>query len=103
MSRARDRSTEPLAAFRHDPDMRQAAGTALHATYTDHPEHRPPLDDVIDRALAVVAADTLDRAEDQAMCNKLDDCHATAEVLRHLTGWLNASAGVLLSPTAEEK
>lgn len=65
---------------------------------TDYPRDIPS--DVIDNALATVAADVFDRAEDMATCNKVDTCTAQAEVLYRLARLLHPETARRLSAAA---
>lgn len=80
-----------VRAFRSNHAMREAVARELADAYADTDYEITPVDVVIDRALAVVASDTRERAADQQACSKVDDCTATAVVLRALADWLSAS------------
>lgn len=85
MTDAEDR----MQAFRMDDRMRYQAGLAIQQTYegTDYPQLS--IDEVISRVLIVAAADARELAKDLTECNKVDDCAASAVVLRHLAAWLD--------------
>lgn len=80
---------DPMVLFRNDTELIGEVERLLRETYADTDCPVPAATDVIEEVLGTVAADTLDRAEDQATCGKVDDCVAKAHVLRKLAAWLS--------------
>lgn len=80
-----------LSEFADDPIMQQLVADELGRTYHDSGYFSPAVADVIAEVLDTVRADIRDRAEDQSMCNKVDDCAAKAIVLHRLADWLEGA------------
>lgn len=70
-----------------DPALLVSVEAALNLIYGEDP-YRPDINEIIGSALTLVIADTRDRAEDMAQCNKHDDCVAKAVVLHRLVEYL---------------
>lgn len=89
----------PVVLPWRSPAVRAQVAEQLAETYagTDYPV--PDVDSVIAQALEVVASDTMERAEDQGHCNKVDECAAKAVALRNLAVWLQLAPQ---GPHAEE-
>lgn len=74
-------------------EAQDAMKAALDYTWEFVDEQAPSVEDVFDEALASLAVEARERADDLATCNHVDDCTARAIALRSIASQLEELSG----------